>query len=51
MMPNVFPRMSKTPGSIRTLGPRLGEHTHEILSDLAGLSDDEQQRLAAEGVT
>jgi crotonobetainyl-CoA:carnitine CoA-transferase CaiB-like acyl-CoA transferase len=25
-MHNVFPRLSGTPGSIRTLGPRLGEH-------------------------
>lgn len=50
MMPNVFPRMSKTPGSIRTLGPRLGEHTDEILSGLVGLSQEEQERLSVKGV-
>jgi crotonobetainyl-CoA:carnitine CoA-transferase CaiB-like acyl-CoA transferase len=31
-----FPvKFSKSPASIRRLAPRLGEHTEEILNDLA----------------
>ena len=41
MVPNVVPRLSKTPGRIKHLGPRLGEHTEEILKDMLGLSDAE----------
>ncbi|MBK6973681.1 MAG: CoA transferase [Sterolibacteriaceae bacterium] len=41
MVPNVVPRLSRTPGRIKHLGPRLGEHTEEILRDMLGISDDE----------
>ncbi|WP_164992347.1 CoA transferase [Streptomyces sp. L2] len=34
-----MPRLSATPGRIRSLGPRLGAHTDEVLRDLAGLTD------------
>jgi succinyl-CoA:(S)-malate CoA-transferase subunit B len=37
IVPNVVPRLSETPGSIRTLGPALGQHTAEVLGDLLGL--------------
>ncbi|MCA3130970.1 MAG: CaiB/BaiF CoA transferase family protein [Betaproteobacteria bacterium] len=37
IVPNVVPRLSETPGSIRSLGPKLGEHTEEILGGLLGL--------------
>lgn len=33
-MHHVAPRLSETPGSIRTPSPRLGEHNEEILSSL-----------------
>ena len=39
-MQNVFPRLSETPGSVRWVGPGLGEHNDEILKDLLGLSDE-----------
>ena len=29
-MHNVFPRLSRTPGRIRKLGPALGEHQHLV---------------------
>jgi succinyl-CoA:(S)-malate CoA-transferase subunit B len=45
MMPNVVPRLSRTPGRIQHLGPRLGEHTDEILRDRLGLSDEEIAEL------
>lgn len=48
-MQNVFPRLSSTPGSVRHVGPTLGEHTETILTDwldldanaLAALRDDQ----------
>lgn len=42
-------KLSKTPGRIRSMAPRLAEHTHEVLRE-HGLSDDEISRLEAEGV-
>ncbi len=41
MVPNVVPRLSRTPGRIKHLGPRLGEHTEEILKDMLGMSEAE----------
>lgn len=40
MMPGVTPRLTATPGQIRWAGPRLGEHTDEVLGELLGLADD-----------
>lgn len=34
-MPNVFPRLSRTPGRIRFPGPRIDQHRQEILEELA----------------
>jgi crotonobetainyl-CoA:carnitine CoA-transferase CaiB-like acyl-CoA transferase len=39
-MHTVVPRLSGTPGDIRTPAPALGEHTREILGSL-GLNDDD----------
>ncbi len=41
IVPNVIPRLSETPGRIETLGPRLGEHTEEVLKSVLGVSDAE----------
>ena len=38
-MQNVSPRASRTPGSVRWVGPELGAHNDEILRDHLGLSD------------
>lgn len=43
-------RLSRTPGSVRTPAPALGEHTAEILNELLGLSGAEVARLAKDGV-
>lgn len=32
-MQNVFPRLSRTPGQVRHCGPRLGEHTEQVLRE------------------
>jgi crotonobetainyl-CoA:carnitine CoA-transferase CaiB-like acyl-CoA transferase len=38
-IPAITPVLSDTPGSTRTPGPKLGEHTDEVLRTLAGASD------------
>jgi crotonobetainyl-CoA:carnitine CoA-transferase CaiB-like acyl-CoA transferase len=43
-------RMSKTPGSIRSPAPLLGEHTEQILTTLLGMSEEEMAGLKQEGV-
>jgi formyl-CoA transferase len=50
-MAGVVPRFSATPGSIRHAGPRLGEHTDEVLAELLGLDAAELAELHASGVT
>jgi crotonobetainyl-CoA:carnitine CoA-transferase CaiB-like acyl-CoA transferase len=49
-LPGVPTTYSKTPGSIRLLPPRLGEHTLEILRE-AGVSQSEIDGLLASGAT
>ena len=38
-MQNVVGKLSRTPGSIRHTGPRLGEHNREVLVDLLGFPE------------
>ena len=40
-MQNVAPRLSRTPGKVRTAGPALGEHNREIWQGLLDLTPDE----------
>ena len=44
-------RLARTPGGNRSAAPCLGQHTHAILRDLAGLSAAEIAALDAAGVT
>ncbi|MDT9593646.1 CaiB/BaiF CoA-transferase family protein [Nocardioides zeae] len=48
-MQNVFPRLSRSPGSVRWPGPPLGSHTDEVLARDLGLDDDEVAQLRAAG--
>ncbi|MFD5655858.1 CaiB/BaiF CoA transferase family protein [Streptomyces hirsutus] len=45
-----LPHLSETPGRIRTLGPRLGEHTESVLLDELGLSPQDVAGLKERGV-
>jgi crotonobetainyl-CoA:carnitine CoA-transferase CaiB-like acyl-CoA transferase len=45
----VVPRLSGTPGRLRTPAPRVGQHNHEILSRI-GYSDERIAALAQKGV-
>jgi len=49
-MAGVVPKLSRTPGSVRAVGPALGEHTDVVLRDLAGLTDQTIANLRAEGI-
>lgn len=49
-MQNVFPRLSRSPGNVRWVGPSLGSHTDEVLVGELGLSADELTRLREMGV-
>ncbi len=48
-IPAVTPKLTETPGGTRWLGPRLGEHTGDVLSEL-GYGAAQQQRLRESGV-
>lgn len=48
-MHHVVPRLSGTPGSIRTLAPRLGEHNRALLAEL-GVGLAEYDNLLQSGV-
>ncbi|HKP17927.1 MAG TPA: CoA transferase [Gaiellaceae bacterium] len=49
-MPGVVPKLSETPGSIRSSGARLGQHTAEILGEILGMSGPELDELERQGV-
>jgi formyl-CoA transferase len=43
--PGVVPKLEQMPGEVRWLGPELGEHTHEVLTGLLGMSEAEISEL------
>ena len=45
-VPGIIPKLSATPGAIRTPAPKLGEHTDEVLQGI-GYSDADIARLRA----
>jgi formyl-CoA transferase len=49
-MQNAFPKLSGTPGRVRWPGPKLGEHTDEVLGALAGCDAKALADLRAGGV-
>jgi formyl-CoA transferase len=49
VLPGIVPRLSETPGRTRWIGPRLGEHTDEVLGCL-GYGPPEIAALRARGV-
>lgn len=49
-MQNVAPKLSASPGSLRWVGPELGQHNQEVLQGLLGLSPADLERYAAAGV-
>ena len=49
-MPGVVPRLSETPGRVRSAGPALGAHTDTVLRDIGGYTEEELASLRNEGV-
>lgn len=49
-MQNVAPRLSDTPGSVRAVGPELGQHNTEVFADLLGIDATRLAALADQGV-
>jgi formyl-CoA transferase/succinyl-CoA--D-citramalate CoA-transferase len=49
-MSGVVPKFSRTPGQTDAVGPALGEHTDAVLRELAGVGDEELERLRTGGV-
>ena len=50
VVPSPLPKLSETPGQIRSLGPGLGEHNEDVYGGLLGLSARELEKLKADGV-
>ena len=48
-VPGIIPKLSKTPGQVSWLGPKLGEHNREVLKNI-GLSDEQILQMAQKGV-
>ena len=48
-LPGIVPKLSATPGSTAWIGPKLGEHTAEILTAL-GYDEAQQRRFQERGV-
>lgn len=50
VMPGVVPKLSRTPGSIAWVGPRLGEHDDEVYRELLGIEPRRHRELVEAGV-
>ena len=46
-MHGVVPTLSRSPGSIRSTGPEIGEHTDGVLRELLNISDERLAGLRA----
>jgi formyl-CoA transferase len=49
-MQNVAPKLSDTPGSVRSAGPELGQHNEEVYLEYVGLSRQEYDDYVGAGV-
>lgn len=47
-VPGIIPKLSKTPGKIRWAGPKLGEHTEEVLKEKVGLNEKQIAKMKNE---
>jgi succinyl-CoA---D-citramalate CoA-transferase len=50
LFPGIVPKLELRPGAMRWPGTELGEHTDEVLTELAGIAEDELVELRRQGV-
>lgn len=48
-MQGVFPKLSRTPGAVRSAGREPGQDTQQVLADILGLTEGDILRLVADG--
>ncbi|PVE64476.1 CaiB/BaiF CoA transferase family protein [Priestia megaterium] len=48
-MPGIVPKLSKTPGNVKWVGPKLGEHNVEVFKKI-GLTQEQINKLYKEGI-
>lgn len=49
-VPGIVPKLSETPGDIDWCGPKLGEHTEEVLTNILHMKSEEIERLKQNNV-
>ncbi|MCP8971073.1 CaiB/BaiF CoA transferase family protein [Ectobacillus ponti] len=49
-VPGIVPKLSVTPGTLEWSGPKLGQHTEEVLTGLLGMSGQDVQQLQQKGI-
>jgi formyl-CoA transferase len=49
-MQNIAPKLSETPGKIRSIAPELGEHNEQVYRELLGMSAERYARLKHKNV-
>lgn len=49
-MPGIVPKLSRTPGEIKWIGPELGAHNEDVLTGLLGMSAEQVGALKEQGV-
>ncbi|MDQ0158156.1 CaiB/BaiF CoA transferase family protein [Alkalibacillus salilacus] len=49
-LPGIVPKMSKTPGTTKWLGPDLGAHNEDVLSNILGMSSKEIKAYKDKGI-
>lgn len=50
LVPGIVPKLSRTPGDIEWIGPKLGEHNEDILTEFMNFSFEDFKRLKEDGV-
>jgi formyl-CoA transferase len=50
LFPGIVPKLELRPGEMQWPGPELGEHTDDVLGELAGIGEDELVELRRQGV-
>ena len=49
-MPGVIPKLHEQPGTVRWAGPKLGQHTDEVLNEVLGYDEAEIDEFRRQGV-